>query len=257
MHNMKAHAKVNIFLKITGHKDGYHTLLSRFVKVENLYDTISFVPSHCEEFTIEGCDAVPTQSNTIYKAYKALLEATDDRNIEDFFQQHKVLVDKKIPSQAGLGGGSSDAATFLRLTNQLCDLNISTDELSQIGSSVGADIPFFVHNLSSANVSGFGEIVEPYDEAALDLELYTPPVECGTVVVYKTFKKHFLPHINPNFFAGWEDIDSIELLKKIENPNTLNDLYLAATKAYPTLKEYAKEGWYFSGSGSTFFRVKG
>lgn len=253
---MKAHAKVNIFLKITGHKDGYHTLLSRFVKVENLYDTITFIPSHCEGFTIEGCDGLPTKSNTIYKAYLALLEATNDLSIEKFFEQHKVVIEKKIPSQAGLGGGSSDAATFLRLANQLCDLNISIDKLSQIGSSVGADIPFFVHNFSSANVSGFGEIVEPFDEEPLVLELYTPPIACDTTVVYKTFKKNFLDDITLDSFAGWEQMNSLELLDTIENPSTLNDLYLAATKAYPKLQEYAREGWYFSGSGSTFFKPK-
>lgn len=251
---MKAHAKVNIFLKITGHKDSYHTLLSRFVKVESLYDTLTFIPSHCKEFTIEGCDGVPTKSNTIYKAFLALLEATNDVAIEEFFQQHKIVVEKKIPSQAGLGGGSSDAAAFLRLTNQLCNLNISIDKLSQIASSVGADIPFFLHDLSSANVSGFGEVVEPFDEAPLALELYTPPVACDTTVVYKTFKKHFLDDINLDSFVGWEQLNSLELLQKIENPTILNDLYLAATKAYPELQEYVRKGWYFSGSGSTFFR---
>jgi len=96
----KAHAKINTFLKITGHKEGYHTLLSRFIKVPQLYDTVSFVPQHCESFTIEGCEAVPTQSNTIYKAYQAMKVETD------FFQKHKVLVTKNIPSGAGLGGGA-------------------------------------------------------------------------------------------------------------------------------------------------------
>ncbi|RLA68824.1 MAG: 4-(cytidine 5'-diphospho)-2-C-methyl-D-erythritol kinase, partial [Epsilonproteobacteria bacterium] len=76
MYSIKAHAKVNIFLKITGHKDGYHTLLSRFVRVEDLYDTIKFVPCECETFTIEGCEGVPLESNTIYKAYKALNDHT-------------------------------------------------------------------------------------------------------------------------------------------------------------------------------------
>ena len=78
MYSIKAHAKVNIFLKITGHKEGYHTLLSRFIRVEDLYDIIAFVPCECESFTIEGCDGVPLESNTIYKAYKALNDYTGD-----------------------------------------------------------------------------------------------------------------------------------------------------------------------------------
>lgn len=142
MHNIKAHAKVNIFLKITGHKDGYHTLLSRFVRVENLYDTITFTPMRCETFTIEGCDGVPRDSNTIYKAYAALKDSTESRDLEEFFRQHKVVVEKKIPSQAGLGGGSSDAAAFMRLANKICNLSIPTQKLAEIGSTIGADIPF-------------------------------------------------------------------------------------------------------------------
>jgi len=101
MHTIKAHAKVNIFLKITGHKDGYHTLLSRFMRVEDLYDTITFEPCECETFPIEGCDDVPLESTTIYKAYNALNESTGVFNIRNFFSNHKSGVTKRIPSRAG------------------------------------------------------------------------------------------------------------------------------------------------------------
>lgn len=256
MYTIKAHAKVNIFLKITGHQDGYHMLFSRFVRVDNLYDRLSFVPQECGVFTIEGCRGVSRESNTIYKAYRALLQATSDERIEKFFQKHKVVVNKQIPSQAGLGGGSSDAAAFMRLTNVVCGLDLSTERLSAIGSSVGADLPFFIHDYSSANVSGFGEIVEPFIEEPLLLELYTPPLGCDTAQVYKTFKKYFLSTIDIQSFEGWKSRSSRELLESIGDPLLLNDLYLAARRAYPELEHYAQEGWYFSGSGSTFFKYK-
>ncbi|WP_296824293.1 4-(cytidine 5'-diphospho)-2-C-methyl-D-erythritol kinase, partial [Sulfurovum sp.] len=176
MYSINAHAKVNIFLKITGHKEDYHTLVSRFMRVEDLYDTIAFVPCECDSFTIEGCEDVPLKSNTIYKAYKALNEHTGDLDILNFFYKHKVVVTKRIPSQAGLGGGSSDAAAFMRLVKEACNLLLSTEELAQIGSRIGADIPFFVYNYPSANVSGFGEIVHPFEEAPLKLELFTPDI---------------------------------------------------------------------------------
>ena len=255
--SIKAHAKVNIFLKITGHKDGYHTLLSRFMRVEDLYDTIAFVPCKCETFTIEGCEDVSRESNTIYKAYKALNEYTGDLDILNFFYEHKVVVSKRIPSQAGLGGGSSDAAAFMRLVKEVCNLIIGTEELAKIGSTIGADLPFFIYNYPSANVSGFGEIVEPFEEAPLALELYTPNLGCDTAVVYKTFKEHLLDDITLCSFLGWEKLDSKTLLERIADPIILNDLYNAALLAYPELKELAKEGWFFSGSGSTFFRLKG
>jgi 4-diphosphocytidyl-2-C-methyl-D-erythritol kinase len=257
MHSIKAHAKVNIFLKISGHKDGYHTLLSRFVRVEDLYDTIEFVPCECDTFTLEGCDDIPLQSNTIYKAYKALNDHTGDLDILNFFYRHKVLVTKRIPSQAGLGGGSSDAAAFMRLVKEVCKLMISTEELAKIGSTIGADLPFFIYNYPSANVSGFGEIVEPFDEAPLALELYTPDIGCDTAIVYQTFKAHLLNDIALCSFLGWEKLNSKTLLELIDDPIILNDLYNAALIAYPELKDVAKAGWFFSGSGSTFFRLKG
>jgi len=250
-----AHAKVNIFLKITGYENGYHTLLSRFMRVEDLYDTLTLVPHTGEAFTIEGCGNVPTRSNTIYKAYLALLEHTGSKKVEHFFAVHKVIVEKRIPSQAGLGGGSSDAAAFMRLVNEVCDLGIDTDTLSKIGSTIGADLPFFIHNYPSANVRGFGEIVEPFDETPLPLELYTPDIGCNTALVYKTFKTYLLEKILPFTFEGWERYHSAELLELIADPIMLNDLYAAARIAYPALEEKAPEGWFFSGSGSTFFRV--
>jgi 4-diphosphocytidyl-2-C-methyl-D-erythritol kinase len=258
MYQIKAHAKVNIFLKITGHREGYHTLLSRFMRVEALYDTITFEPCVCDTFTIEGCEEVPLESNTIYRAYQSLMHYTQNPELERFFKRHKVVVTKRIPSQAGLGGGSSDAAAFMRLCNEVCGLNIETKTLSELGSKIGADLPFFIHNYPSANVSGFGEIVEPFEEETLQLELFTPAIGCDTTEVYKTFKKHLFDDITPCSFRGWEKLDSRTLLETIADPIILNDLYAAALIAYPELKEVpqAKEGWFFSGSGSTFFRIK-
>ncbi len=256
MYSIKAHAKVNIFLKITGHKDGYHTLISRFVRVEDLYDTIVFKPCKCDTFTIEGCNDVLLESNTIYKAYKALSEQTNNLDIVNFFHEHKVVVTKRIPSQAGLGGGSSDAAAFMRLVNEVCNLQIDTKELAQIGSTIGADLPFFIYNYPSANVSGFGEMVEPFEEEILSLELYTPNIGCNTAVVYKDFKKYLLQNIAISSFFGWEKLDSKTILKTVQNPVVLNDLYAASLISYPSLKKLGKKGWFFSGSGSTFFRLK-
>ena len=256
MYTIQAHAKVNIFLKITGYRDGYHTLISRFVRVDDLYDTIEFVPCECESFTIEGCDDIPLESNTIYKAYKALNDHTGDLDILNFFYKHKVVVTKRIPSQAGLGGGSSDAAAFMRLVKDACSLLISHDDLAEIGSKVGADVPFFIYNYSSANVAGFGELVMPFEEPPLQLELFTPDIGCDTAEVYQTFHKYLLRNVDPTTFFGWDKMDSRTLLKLIQDPVALNDLFPAAMAAYPELEKVKKEGWFFSGSGSTFFRLK-
>ncbi|MBD3794011.1 MAG: 4-(cytidine 5'-diphospho)-2-C-methyl-D-erythritol kinase [Campylobacterales bacterium] len=252
---INAHAKINTFLKITGHENGYHTLCSRFVKVPHLYDTISFVPEKCDRFTIEGCGEVPVEENTIYKAYQAIRHHMNECILTDFFKYHKVVVKKRIPSGAGLGGGSSDAAAFMRLFNEICKLGIVTPILAQIGSTVGADIPFFVYDYDAANVFGFGEIVEPFtDEEPFEIELYTPDIHCNTAVVYKTFKTQLLDKIDLSSFEGWERMSSKAVLAKTSSVEA-NDLYKASLIAYPKLAEVAREGWYFSGSGSSFFKL--
>ena len=144
-YSIKAHAKVTIFQKITETKDGYHAQLSRVTHVEELYDTISFVPCKCDTFTIDGCDNIPLELNTIYKAYNALNDFTGDSDILDFFSEHKVVVTKRIPLSSGLGGSSSDAAAFIRLVKEACNLVLSTDELAKIGSSINTDVPFFIY----------------------------------------------------------------------------------------------------------------
>ena len=254
MYSINAHAKVNIFLKITGHKDGYHTLLSRFMRVNNLYDTIEFVPCVCDRFTIEGCDEVKLEDNTIYKAYKALNEHTGDLDILNFFYAHKVVVTKRIPSQAGLGGGSSDGASFMRLVKEVCNLMVTTKELADIGSTIGADFPFFIYNYSSANVSGFGEIVEEFKEEPLSLDIFTPNIGCDTSKVYKRFKTDLLDNISLCSFIGWDKLDSRTILDTINDPIMLNDLYASALIEYPKLKGLAPKGYFFSGSGSSFFK---
>ena len=256
VYSIKAHAKVNIFLKVTGHSAGYHTLISRFMRVENLYDTLHFVPAECDTFTIEGCENIPVTSNTIYKAYQVLLDHEKETEVDTFFKHHKVVVTKRIPSQAGLGGGSSDAAAFMLLVKEVCNLLISRKDLARLGGTIGADLPFFIYNYPSANVTGFGEVVELFEEPLLPLEIYTPNIGCDTATVYKTFKQHLLDDIQPESFQGWETLSSKTLLETIHDPIVLNDLYRAALIAYPELKGTAKEGWYFSGSGSSFFRIK-
>ncbi len=246
---IKAYAKINTFLKITGHKNGYHTLLSRFIKVPHLYDTIRFVPQACDTFTIEGCGDIPVQNNTIYQSFLAM-------NIEtDFFKHHKVVVEKNIPSGAGLGGGSSDAGAFMRLFNQVCDLQIDTPTLANMGSTVGADIPFFVYDYDAANVRGFGEVVEEFKDEPFEIELFMPNIHCDTPLVYKTFKKYLLDDIEPSHFLGWEKLSSVEILSQVDAIEA-NDLYRASLLAYPKLQEVAPKNWYFSGSGSTFFKIK-
>lgn len=248
-----AYAKVNIFLKITGMRGDYHTLSSRFMRVKNLFDTLWFEPKSTPEFEIRGNFDCDVRSNTIYKAYKHLLAATRSGKLSEWMETHAVCVDKRIPSFAGLGGGSSDAATFLRMCNERLELGLSVEELAEIGADVGADVPFFVYGYESANVTGIGEIVERFDELLLDFEVVTPQIQISTPAVYRYYREHLYAPISEEEAARLESTSSRTVLTSM-SPTEANDLYGAALGCYPELN--GKEGWFFSGSGSSFFRIK-
>jgi 4-diphosphocytidyl-2-C-methyl-D-erythritol kinase len=254
MKKFKAYAKVNIFLKITGTRGDYHEIISRFMQVKSLYDTLYFEVKKESSFEIIGEFSCTTEQNTIYKAYRALQESTHSTKLEEFMRQNAVVVEKSIPAFAGLGGGSSDAATYLHMCNEILNLGLSKTQLAQVGLRVGADVPFFIYGYESANVSGVGEIVEKFDEELLDIESYTPKVEISTPKVYQVYRKDFFSPISKDEVTTLKNTLSKDILKNF-TPKEANDLFAPALQEYPQLTQHQKEGYFFSGSGSSFFRV--
>ena len=260
MKKYKAFAKVNIFLKITGTRGEYHEIISRFMKVQNLYDELEFVKkedtdARANEFKIIGDFACDTKQNTIYKAYFALKEVTQSQKLEELMQVHAIKVTKNIPAFAGLGGGSSDAATYLKMCNHSLNLGLSLNELAAIGLKVGADVPFFIYGYDSANVSGIGEVVEEFKEELLDIETYTPKIEISTPRVYTIYREEFFNPIDGFKTQELKKISSLECLKQM-SADEANDLFKPALREYKELKNHYKHGYYFSGSGSSFFKLK-
>ncbi len=258
---IKSYAKVNIFLKIVGLRGDYHEIVSRFVRVNNLFDEMFFIPKKVEDFTIEGKFGCDAKKNTIYKAYLKLKKIAPE--VERFFKEHIVKVDKKIPEFAGLGGGSSNAASFLLLANDVLDLNLSKEELSKIGEKIGADVPFFIYGYKSANVFGIGEIVKIFEEESLEFDIITPPVRCDTGKVYKKFRENLQKDMNilernKELANILKELPSKEILRKYE-AKELNDLFPPALSLCKDLANYQKDIFkdiFFSGSGSSFFRIK-
>ena len=264
--NKKSFAKVNIFLKIVGIKENYHKLVSRFVLVKNLFDRITFKKS--DKFRIVGEFGCELEKNTIYKAYLALKEKKT--KIEKYFSKIEIIVDKKIPYFAGLGGGSSNAATFLNMANEYFELDLNKDELAKIGALVGADVPFFVYEYDSANVSGIGEIVEKFDEENLSLEIFTPNIKCNTAEIFKKYRKLYINELSDEKLKAKKlqltknlmQKKSIEILNELDIFNA-NDLYKPALILNPNLLPpdvnsqslILNSKYYFSGSGSSFFKV--
>jgi len=260
MKQYKAYAKVNIFLKITGTRGVYHEIISRFMRVENLYDTLEFVKKEqtdasANSFKIIGEFSCDVKQNTIYKAYFALKEFTKSQKLEELMREYAIKVTKNIPAFAGLGGGSSDAACYLKMCNSVLDLGLSLKELAQIGLKVGADVPFFIYGYESANVSGIGEIVEEFKEPLLDIETYTPKIEISTPRVYTVYREDYFAPIDGFEREKLKKMSSLEALKTM-TPSEANDLFKPALQEYKRLENEYKSGYFFSGSGSSFFKIQ-
>lgn len=250
-------AKINIFLKITGTCGSYHMLLSRFMLLKDLFDSISFLPKtkNSSEFLLKGNFNCDLEQNSIYKAYKELLKTEHKEKIVKFFNSYFIEVDKNIPIGSGLGGGSSNAASFLLFCNEELELNLTKEKLSQIAIKIGSDLPFFIHEYNFANVEGVGEKVFCFEDKKLNLEVKTLPISCNTKSVYTHFRKNRLNEIDLKLAKELKGLKSEEILTNY-SPFSLNDLFNSALALYPELNEHVKDGWFLSGSGSSLFRIK-
>lgn len=157
LYDIPAPAKLNLFLHITGRRaDGYHLLQSVFMLID-WQDRLHFERTNCS--TISRTDSNPEaavlpQQDLCVRAALALQRATRCQ-----YGVH-ITIDKQIPAQAGMGGGSSDAATTLIALNRLWNLGLRRNELECIGLTLGADVPFFLRG-HNAWVEGIGEIITP------------------------------------------------------------------------------------------------
>ena len=143
-------AKLNLFLHITGRRDnGYHELQSIFQLID-LTDWLEFTQTDDLTISIEGLSSVDLEQNLIYKATQIL---------KPYAKQPsglKISIEKNIPMGAGLGGGSSNAATTLIVVNQLWQCGLNIEQLAELGLKLGADVPIFIHG-RNAWAEGIGE----------------------------------------------------------------------------------------------------
>ncbi|KXZ67209.1 4-(cytidine 5'-diphospho)-2-C-methyl-D-erythritol kinase [Acinetobacter venetianus] len=143
-------AKLNLFLHITGRREnGYHELQTIFQLID-LYDWMNFKAIDGEDIQIEGLDDVQLEQNLIYRAAQLLKpHAKKPCGLN-------IHIEKNIPMGAGLGGGSSNAATTLIVLNQLWECELSEQQLADYGVKLGADVPIFVLG-RNAWAEGIGE----------------------------------------------------------------------------------------------------
>ena len=159
LYDVPAPAKLNLFLHITGRRpDGYHLLQSVFMLID-WCDTLHFELRGNAQLSREDLEVPLPADDLTLRAARALQAATGCT------QGAHISVFKRIPAQAGMGGGSSDAASALLALNRLWRLNLGLQDLKDIGVTLGADVPFFLcgHN---AWVEGIGETITPLENAS-------------------------------------------------------------------------------------------
>lgn len=239
-------AKLNLGLNIVEKRsDGYHNLETVFYPI-NIHDTLEVEPSDSLRLQLYG---VPLEGdvneNLVLKAWRLL-------NNDHPLPPVNIHLHKAIPSQAGMGGGSSDGAFMLRLLNELFQLNLSNEELIKKATLLGADCPFFITD-NPAYAEGIGEKLTPI---SLDLSLYhllivKPPIAVST--------REAFAHITPRA----TEIKCREIVQQdIRTWRELlkNDFEDSIFPQYPRLKEikeqlYQQGALYaaMSGSGSSLY----
>ncbi len=199
----------------------------------------------------------PLEKDLAYRAH-ALLEAKLHKPLPI-----KAALEKRIPTGAGLGGGSSNAAAMLVGMNQLFDLNLSVDTLSQWSASLGSDIPFLVGALMgepSAVVVGTGETLTPAPQAkTIHLILIFPPLSCPTGLVYQAYDKLLAGKEKPVDLAR---VQSLATAAKVLPSDPFNDLASPACVVQPALADalqacemLLRQTVHVTGSGAALFAI--
>jgi len=240
-------AKINLFLRIQRKRaDGYHDLLLDYLPIA-LFDRIELHPSAGNSLELEGnLENVSSEDNLIIKAVRLL-----ERELgQPIFL--KIRLEKNIPTGAGLGGGSGNAAGILVVLNRLLNLSLSENRLQQLALKLGADVPFFITPRPSL-AQGIGQNLTPLpDFEPLHLLLIYPGFSISTAEAYKIC--HISGQTAPLNRYTPEEIAAL-------SPE-MNDFWSPLTKRYPVLKKcqrYLMESNAsaagLSGSGSTIFGI--
>ncbi|MCS6989013.1 MAG: 4-(cytidine 5'-diphospho)-2-C-methyl-D-erythritol kinase [Chloroherpetonaceae bacterium] len=252
----KAYAKINLALFITDKlPNGYHSLETIFAPI-NWFDTLWFSPSPTIELTCSN-PSLPTDStNLCVRAAQALRERC---GVEKGIRIH---LEKNIPFGAGLGGGSSDAATTLNYLNRHWGLNLSKDELARLALSLGADVPYFLAMSGLAFAEGVGEkLVDLRSTFPFPIVVAFPREEVSTAWAYKNLRLSF-PRRAPDCREALKNLietGDARFLSAFEN-----DFEPLVESAFPVVKSLKRTFLEFgaikammTGSGSAVFGVFG
>ena len=176
-YDLPAPAKLNLFLHVTGRRDdGYHLLQSVFMLID-WCDTLHVELRGDGQLSREDLTVPLPADDLVLRAARALQAHAAPG------QGAHIGVAKQVPAQAGMGGGSSDAATCLLALNRLWNLRLPLAELARIGLSLGADVPFFLSG-RNAWVEGIGEKIRPIELPSARFVVVKPPEGLDTRLIF-------------------------------------------------------------------------
>jgi 4-diphosphocytidyl-2-C-methyl-D-erythritol kinase len=248
---IKAPAKINIGLNILEkRKDNFHNLSTLFYPIVDLYDLLTFEISDQFDFKCNTTTAPNDDSNLVVKA-KNLLEKISGKKINV-----KINLEKNIPSQAGLGGGSSDAAATLISLNEMFQLGLDYDKLEEIALQLGSDVPFFIKSKPAIGTSR-GEILEYIDlEITEPILIIYPRINISTKEVFQNISVN---NLNFDFHSLFE---KEKLNYDVVRSKVKNDFEKFVFGKYPEIEKIKsqlyKDGALFalmSGSGSSVYGI--
>ncbi len=247
--SLKVPAKINLYLRVLGKRDdGYHEIESLMQAVD-IYDEITLERSDAIEITCDDPSLSRDESNLAFKAATAL----QDRF---YFPGVKIDLVKRIPSGAGLGGGSADAAFVLRGLCRLYGLTPAPDEILEIAADIGSDVPFFLSG-GQAQVTGRGEIVKSIHlPNHYNIVIIVPPITTSTAEIYNDIKFDLTKDRDPILLKKRISVSRFSSLVK-RFSNDLEEAVLSKFPELAELKETLMESgavWSsMTGSGSAFF----
>lgn len=244
-----SHAKINLGLNVLERlPNGYHTIETGFCFIE-WNDRFEVQPAGMMELIMSDEKIPVDDSNLITKAVKLLQQEAGLRD------QYRIYVEKNIPAGAGLGGGSSNAATIMRMINKIANLGLSIDDLARLGKQIGADVPFFIHGKTGIG-TGLGDEIEPlHIQPEAYIVTVFPNEPSSTPEAYA----EVVPNGEPDF-----SLRNVLINDPVEDWSFLlmNDLEQSVFQRYPLVGNLKDQCYEFgasyasmSGSGSSVFGI--